>query len=69
MDTKILEQLEEALGDEFNLVEHDLGSLEDTVNEKMRLWGKGLLQRLLQQGKNGYKGAFLPCECGGGCGL
>jgi hypothetical protein len=37
MDTKIIEQLEEVFGNEFDLIEQDLGSLEDTVNEKVRL--------------------------------
>ena len=65
MDTKILEQLEEAFEDEFDLVEDDLGSLEDVVIEKMRLLGQGLLQRLVDRGANGYKGSSLLCKCGG----
>jgi len=52
MDTKIIEQLEEVFGNEFDLSEQDLGSLEDTVNEKVRLWVKGLLQNLGQRSKN-----------------
>ena len=47
MDTKILEELEEAFRGEFDLVEQDLGALEDMVIEKMRLLGQGLLQRLM----------------------
>jgi hypothetical protein len=64
MDTKILEQLEEAFEDEFDLVEDDLGSLEDVIIAKMRLLGQGLLQRLVDRGANGYKGSSLLCECG-----
>ena len=32
---------------EFDLVEQDLGALEDMAIEKMRLLGQGLLQRLM----------------------
>ena len=65
MDTKILKQLEEAFNGEFDLVEDDLGSLEEIVIKKMRLLGQGLLQRLVDRSANGYKGSSLVCKCGG----
>ena len=65
MDTKILKQLEEAFNGEFDLVEDDLGSLEEIVIKKMRLLGQGLLQRLVNRSANGYKGSSLVCKCGG----
>ena len=65
MDTKILEQLEEAFSEEIALVEDNLGSLEEMVIEKMRLIGQGLLQRLVNRKPNGYKGSSLLCKCGG----
>jgi len=65
MDTKILEQLEEAFRGEFDLVEQDLGTLEDAVIQKMRVLGQGLLQRLVNRNKNDYKGSSICCKCGG----
>jgi hypothetical protein len=65
MDTKIIEQLEAALNEEFKLVEHDLGALEHLVKEKMQLLGQGLLQRIVERQPNGYLGSSIPCQCGG----
>jgi len=65
MDTKILEQLEEAFSEEVVLVGDDLGSLEEMVIKKMRLLGQGLLQRLVSRSTNGYKASSMACECGG----
>jgi hypothetical protein len=65
MDNKILEQLEEIFSEEVGLVQHDLGQLEELVTEKMRLLGRGLLQRLVDSGSNGYKGSSIVCNCGG----
>lgn len=65
MDTKILEELEAAYWEEFDLVAGDLGALEQAVRAKMRQLGQGLLQRVVQRQPNGYKGSCLPCPCGG----
>ncbi len=43
MNTKILEQLEEAFNEEFELVQHDLEALEELVKQKIQLLGRGLL--------------------------
>lgn len=64
MDTKILERIEELFSEEFALVQHDLKALEETVKVKMQLLGQGLLQRLVDKNKNGYKGGSIACECG-----
>jgi hypothetical protein len=65
MDTKILEALEAACSQEFNLAANDLGTLEQAVRATMRQLGQGLLQRLVQRQPNGYKGSCMPCPCGG----
>lgn len=65
MDTKIIEQLEEAFADEFELVSQNIGSLEALVKEKMQILGQGLLQKLVNRKPNGYKGSSISCRCGG----
>jgi len=64
MDTKILDQIEELFSEELALVQHDIAALEQAVQEKMRLLGQGLLQRLVNRGLNGYQGSAIPCQCG-----
>jgi len=61
MDTKILEELEAAYRDEFDLVAGDLGALEQAVRAKMQQLGQGLLQRVVQRQPKGYKGSSMPC--------
>jgi hypothetical protein len=65
MDTRILEQLEESFAQELTLAGNDLGSLEMLLKEKLQLLGKGLLQRLVNRGANGYEGSSMACNCGG----
>jgi len=65
MDTKILQRLEEYFDEELELVQHDMGALEELVKEKMQLLGKGLLQRLVDRQPNGYEGSSMACQCGG----
>ena len=65
MDTRILEELEAAYAEELNLVASDLGALEAAVEAKMQQLGRGLLQRLVKRGPNGYKGSSIRCKCGG----
>jgi len=56
MYTKIIEQLEAALGEEFRLVDNDLGALIHLVRKKMQLFGQGLRQRIV--------GKIFPSSCG-----
>jgi len=35
MDTNILDQLEDIFAEEFQLVQHDLGTMEEMVRQKM----------------------------------
>lgn len=65
MDTKIIEQLKEAFAEEFSLVQHNFGQLEQVIMQKMQLLGQGLLQRLVDDKPNGYKGSQIGCKCGG----
>jgi hypothetical protein len=65
MDTRILEQLQEAFAEEIALAGNDLGLLEAVVEEKLRVFGKELLQRAVDRGVNGYAGSSMACRCGG----
>lgn len=65
MDTQILEELEAAYSEEFDLLAGDLGALEQAVETKMRQLGRGLLQRVVRRHPNGYKGSSIFCDCGG----
>jgi len=65
MDTKIIDQLEAVFGEEFKLVQHDLGKMEQLMQQKMQLLGQGLLQRLIDRSPNGHQGSYIPCQCGG----
>jgi hypothetical protein len=65
MDSKIIQQLEATFAEEFELVQHDLGAMEELVKKKMQLLGQGLLQRLVDRDRNGYKGTSIACQCGG----
>jgi len=67
MDSRILDELEAAFGQELALVRDDLGALESAVQSKLRQLGQGLLQRLLAREPHGYQGSSIPCSCGGGC--
>lgn len=64
MDSRILSELEAAYGQELSLAGNDLGALEAAVQAKMHQLGRGLLQRLVQRGSNGYQGSSLACACG-----
>lgn len=65
MNEAIIEQLAETFKHDFDLIQDDLGAIEQAVQEKMRLLGQGLLQRLVNRGANGYKGSSMACKCGG----
>jgi hypothetical protein len=62
--TEIIGILEALFTEEITLVENDLEALESLVNEKIRLLGQGLLQRLVNRGPNGYYGSSIRCRCG-----
>src|SRR3972149_3567635 len=65
MDTKIIDQLEAIFAEEFKLVQHNLGKMEQLVQQKMQLLGQGFLQRLVDHSPNGYQGSYINCQCGG----
>ena len=65
MYEEIIEQLAESFKDDFQLVEHDLGNLEEAIQQKMQLLGLALFQRLVNAHRNGYQGSSLCCSCGG----
>jgi len=66
MNEEILSQLEQLLKQEIKDlgIGGDFGKIEQAVREKMMLLGKGLLQRLVDSGTNGYQGSSIPCTCG-----
>jgi len=65
MNEKVIEQLAEAFKHDSELVQDDLGAIEQAVGQKMQLLGQGLLQRLVNRQPNGYKGSSMACKCGG----
>ena len=65
MDTRIVDVLEACYGEELSLVGQDVGALEERVTVLMREWGRGLLQRVVSQGRHGYRGSGMACGCGG----
>lgn len=65
MDSRILDQLEEAYGEELALVRGDLGALEQKVGTIVKSLGVGLLQRLVNRSRNSYQGTWAACPCGG----
>jgi hypothetical protein len=66
MNDEILRQLEQWFKQEVKHlgIDRDFGKLEQAVMEKMMSLGKGLLQRLVDGGRNGYQGSSIPCSCG-----
>ena len=64
MYEEILDQMQELLKDEIKNFSGDFGKLEQAVMVMVMSFGKGLLQRLLDCGPNGYKGSSIPRECG-----
>jgi len=65
MNEEIIQQLAESFKQDFELIQEDLGALEQAVKEKLQLFGQALLQRLVDYGPNGYKGSSIACQCGG----
>lgn len=64
MNEQIIEHLEQAFKQEFELVRHNFAELEKAIKEKMQLLGQGLLQRMVNLKPNGYQGSSIACECG-----
>jgi len=66
MNDEILGQLEQWFKQDVKSlsIDRDFGKLEQAVMEKMMSLGKGLLQRLVDAGRNGYRGSSIPCSCG-----
>jgi len=65
MCEEIIEQLMETFKQDFELIQEDLGVLEQAVKGKMQLLGQALLQRLVDRRPNGYKGSSIACKCNG----
>ena len=65
MCEEIIEQLMETFKQDFELIQEDLGVLEQAVKGKMQLLGQALLQRLVDRRTNGYKGSSIACKCNG----
>ena len=65
MNETIIEQLAETFKQDFDIIQNDLGALEQAVKEKMRLLGQGLLQRMVNSKTNGYNGSSIACKCRG----
>jgi len=63
MYEEILDQMQELLKDEVKDFGGDFGELEQAVMKMMMSFGKGLLQRFVDCGPNGYQGSSIPCEC------
>jgi len=64
MDSKVLDVMEAAFGEELGLAE-ELGALEAAVTTHMRTLGNALLQRVLDRQSHGYIGSAVACSCGG----
>jgi len=63
MYEEILDQMQELLKEEVKDFGGDFGELEQAVMKMMMSFGKGLLQRFVDCGPNGYQGNSMPCEC------
>jgi len=63
MYEEILEQMQELLKDEIKNFNGDFGKLEQAVMAMMMSFGKGLLQRIVDNGVNGSQGSSIPCKC------
>ena len=57
MDSGILDQLEALYDEELTLVQDDLGQSERCVQAIIKSIGVGLLQRVVDRGRNGYRGS------------
>jgi hypothetical protein len=65
MHEDILDKMRELLKDEIENFAGDFGRTEEAAMNLLMSLGKGLLQRLVDRGNNGYKGSSIACKCGG----
>lgn len=65
MNEEIVSQLERLLKQEVKDLGANFAKDEQAVMQMMMSLGKGLLQRVVDSGTNGYQGSSIPCECGG----
>jgi hypothetical protein len=65
MYEQILDQLEQLLKQEIKDFGGDFVKAEQGVMLTVLSLGKGLLQRIVDHGNNGYQGSSLSCQCGG----
>lgn len=64
MYNEILDKMQESLKDEIENFAGNFGQTEIAVMNLMLSFGKGLLQRLVDQHPNGYQGSSIACKCG-----
>ena len=64
MYNEILDKMQEFLKDEIENFAGNFGQTEIAVMNLMLSFGKGLLQRLVDQHPNGYQGSSIACKCG-----
>jgi len=65
MYEKILDKMQELLKEEIENFADDFSKTESAAMNLLMSLGKGLLQRLVDAGNNGYKGSSIICKCGG----
>lgn len=65
MDSRILDLLQDCYAEELSLARGDFQAVENLVVALMRDMGQGLLQRIVSEQSNGYKGSSMACNCGG----
>ena len=65
MDSRILDLLQDCYAEELSSVRGNFQDLENLVVALMRDMGQGLLQRIISEQPNGYKGSSTGCSCGG----
>jgi hypothetical protein len=61
MYEQILSELQTLIEQEVENFANDLGKMESVVKEMMASLGEGLLQRLVDSGRNGYQGSSILC--------
>ncbi len=64
MANDLMEQIVQLLGPEVQEFASDFDRLEGRVREVTQQLGQALLQRAVEENKNGYEGSTQPCGCG-----
>jgi hypothetical protein len=65
MDTILIAEMEAAFRSEVHLAGEDLSTLERAARDRLRVWGRALLQRLVDHASHQESSAPWPCSCGG----